>query len=57
MENKRAIIIGATSGIGLETAKLLLSDGWTLGIAGRREDRLLIEVVVLFRVLFLMWLL
>ncbi len=37
---KRAIIVGATSGIGYETARLLLQEGWTLGIAGRREDRL-----------------
>lgn len=37
----RAIIIGATSGIGLEVAKLLVRQGWTIGIAGRREDALL----------------
>lgn len=35
-----AIIIGATSGIGLEVARRLHSDGWTIGIAGRRENRL-----------------
>lgn len=39
-EGKRAIIIGATSGIGQEVARLLLADGWQLGIAGRREDKL-----------------
>ena len=33
---KRAIIIGATSGIGREVAKQLLLQGWRLGIAGRR---------------------
>ena len=41
MERKRAIIIGATSGIGRETARLLLNDNWILGIAGRREEKLL----------------
>ena len=35
-----AIIIGATSGIGLEVVRLLAAKGWKLGIAGRREDRL-----------------
>ncbi len=37
----KAIIIGATSGIGLEVARRLHRDGWTLGLAGRREERLL----------------
>lgn len=37
---KRAIITGATSGIGYEVALLLISEGWTLGIAGRREENL-----------------
>ncbi len=37
---KRAIIIGTTSGIGLEVAKRLLDDGWHLGIAGRRTEEL-----------------
>lgn len=41
MEVKKAIIVGASSGIGRETAKLLLSDGWHLGIAARREEQLL----------------
>ena len=35
-----AIIIGATSGMGLEVAKLLLAEGYSLGVAARREDRL-----------------
>ena len=38
---KTAIIVGASSGIGLEVAKLLLADGWHLGIAARREEPLL----------------
>ncbi|MDD3036671.1 SDR family NAD(P)-dependent oxidoreductase [Bacteroides sp.] len=37
---KRAIIIGATSGIGQEVAKALLLEGWKLGIAGRRQSAL-----------------
>ena len=53
---KRAIIIGATSGIGREVAKQLLLQGWRLGIAGRRLPALealqssapdLIEIAVL----------
>ncbi|MDR2139262.1 MAG: SDR family NAD(P)-dependent oxidoreductase [Tannerella sp.] len=37
---KRAIIIGATSGIGREVAKKLLAEGWQIGVAGRREQEL-----------------
>lgn len=40
MNIKRAIIIGATSGIGKEAAKGLLLQGWRIGIAGRRESAL-----------------
>lgn len=40
MKGKNAIIVGASSGIGMEVAKVLLSDGWRLGIAARREDKL-----------------
>jgi short-subunit dehydrogenase len=39
----RAIITGATSGIGAELAKQLSSKGWEVGITGRREE-LLAEV-------------
>lgn len=35
-----AVIIGASSGIGREVAKLLLADGWRLGLAARREEPL-----------------
>ena len=37
---KNIVIIGASSGIGQEVARLLLSKGHRLGIAARREDRL-----------------
>jgi short-subunit dehydrogenase len=37
---KRAIIIGATSGIGRELAKVFSSHGYEVGIAGRRADLL-----------------
>nr|WP_302830410.1 SDR family NAD(P)-dependent oxidoreductase [uncultured Bacteroides sp.] len=37
---KRAIIIGATSGIGQEVAKLLVKQGWHIGISGRRKEAL-----------------
>jgi len=39
----KAIIVGATSGIGLEVMKVLTSKGWEVGIAGRRQQ-LLIEI-------------
>ncbi len=37
---KKIIIIGATSGIGLEVARCYLKDGWQVGVAGRREEEL-----------------
>ena len=37
---KRAIVIGASSGIGREVARLLISEGWTVGVAARREAML-----------------
>ena len=38
---KRAIIVGASSGIGREVCKCLLAVGWRVGIAARREAMLL----------------
>ncbi len=37
---KRIIIIGATSGIGYETARLYIRQGWRVGVAGRRLAQL-----------------
>ena len=38
---KRAVIIGASSGMGYEVSRLLLAQGYTLGVTARREDRLM----------------
>jgi NAD(P)-dependent dehydrogenase (short-subunit alcohol dehydrogenase family) len=40
LEGKRVVIIGGSSGIGLETARLALAEGASVTIAGRSEDRL-----------------
>jgi len=37
---KRAIVIGASSGIGFEVARLLLKEGYKVGVAARRMDLL-----------------
>ena len=37
---KRAIVIGASSGIGKEVAQLLVKEGWTVGVAARRVELL-----------------
>lgn len=37
---KRIVIVGATSGIGLEVAKRCIREGWQVGAAGRREEAL-----------------
>ena len=39
--NRKAIIVGASSGIGREVTQLLLADGWSVGVAARREEALL----------------
>ena len=39
-EVKKAIVVGATSGIGREIAKRLLAEGYTIGVAGRRTEEL-----------------
>ncbi len=38
--SKKAIVFGATSGIGKELAKLLVNDGFVVAITGRREAKL-----------------
>ena len=40
MMQKRAIVIGASSGIGREVARLLVEEGWTVGVAARRLELL-----------------
>ena len=40
MERKRVIILGASSGIGHEVARLFIKQGWTVGVATRRLDKL-----------------
>ena len=37
---KKAIVVGASSGLGREVALLLRKQGWTVGVAARRLDRL-----------------
>jgi len=38
---KRAIVIGASSGIGKQVAQMLINEGWTVGLAARREEMLM----------------
>lgn len=40
MGNKRIIIMGASSGIGYEVARLFIDRGWLVGLAARRKDLL-----------------
>ena len=37
---RRAIVVGASSGIGLEVARILKERGWIVGVAARRQERL-----------------
>lgn len=39
-QEKIAIVVGASSGIGMEVAKLLMEQGWTVGVAARRVELL-----------------
>ena len=39
--DKKAVIVGASSGIGREVAQLLIDDGWQLGVAARRMEPLM----------------
>lgn len=39
-ERKKAVVVGASSGIGYEVALQLLDDNWTLGVAARRTELL-----------------
>lgn len=41
MESRRAIIMGASSGMGFRIAEIFLEKGWQLGVAARREELLL----------------
>ena len=38
MEAKRIVVVGATSGIGLDVARLFISRGWFVGVAGRKTQ-------------------
>lgn len=37
---KKAIVMGASSGIGYAVAKRLIEDGWTVGLSARRLELL-----------------
>ncbi len=40
MEAKRIVVVGATSGIGLDVARLFISRSWFVGVAGRNTQML-----------------
>lgn len=37
---RKAVVLGATSGIGRAIAEMLIRDGWTVGIGSRRTELL-----------------
>ena len=37
---KKAIVLGASSGIGHEVARLFIAQGWVVGVAARRINKL-----------------
>ena len=39
-QRKRAVVVGASSGIGREVAKILIQQGWRVGVAARRTELL-----------------
>ena len=39
-QGKKAVVVGASSGIGREVAKILMEQGWTVGVAARRVELL-----------------
>jgi len=39
-QQQRAVVMGASSGIGMEVARLLQQSGWTVATAARRTERL-----------------
>lgn len=40
MRMNQAIVMGASSGIGREVARLLIEKGWTVALAARRQEPL-----------------
>ena len=40
MQERKVVVMGATSGIGYEVAKCFLDAGWRVGVAGRRKELL-----------------
>ena len=38
---KKAVVLGASSGIGMEVCRLLLDEGWMIGVASRRTHLLM----------------